>query len=146
MTDTILEFDTQVRAFLDTMKDVSVYESVRDDGNVASDADDKKAYIVYFGNDIVRGSDWEYGSIVGAQNDALLHPFGVFISAPSAAVRNAIIAYVRKGLLGKSFAGSGGVVETGEQNTYGDTDNTLKPTKFTYMLTFSAIIDRSEFA
>lgn len=143
MTDAILEFDTQVQALLATMKDVSVYESVRDDSD---DVAENAPYIIYFGNDVVRGNDWQYGSIVGAQNDALLHPFGVFVSAPAVGVRNEMIAFIRRSLLGKSFAGSGGIVETGEQNSFGDTDATIKPVKFTYMMTFSAIIDRSEYA
>ena len=137
MVDTVYQFDNDVRALLSTIKDVALSESTKE----ASES--SKAYIVYFGNDIVAGSSWEYGSLVGPQDDAIIHQFSVLISAPSTVARNAIVSEVRRRLVGTVLDNASAINETGMMNSFGDSDATLKPVKYTYFITFSAIIDRS---
>lgn len=140
MADPILSFDTAVQALLsDNLKDVALCESVESgEGSTAPQ------YIVFFGNDFIQGEAYSYGSITGAQDDAFIHQFSVLIVARNRNIRNAIVAAVRRLLVGTVIGNASGIRETGMQNGYGDTDGTLKPVKFTYFITFSVTMDRSD--
>jgi len=139
-SDPILRFDTAVQQRLsDNLKDVPIYESVED-----GDGSTSPQYIVFFGNDVVQGEAYSYGSITGAQDDAFIHQFSVLIVARNKSIRNAVVSAVRQLLVGTVLDNASGIRETGMQNGYGDTDGTLKPVKFTYFITFSVTMDRSD--
>ena len=139
MVDRILEFDKELLAALSTLKDISVYESVAE-----AESDGKPEYLVVFTNDSIRGEAYNHESIVSVTEDSFFHPFYVAVSARSAAARNRIVSAVRKKVLGNQFADSSAIIETGIMNSYGDSDITLKPVKYTYIMTFQATLDRSD--
>lgn len=132
-----VEFDAEVMRILrDHLKGVEVHQDVE-----ADDARKSKAYCVFFGNDRYFGSPYVHGSIAGPQHGSVYHYFGVHVSATSPSIRNRIVAEIRRLLLGRRILGGSAIRGSGDGSGYGDTDNTLRPTRYTYYLTFIVTLD-----
>lgn len=135
-----LYFDEEVIRLLgDNLAGIEVHQDVE-----ADDAIKSKAYLVYFGNDRLFGEASRMNSICGPTGDAYYHPFAIHVSATSPSLRNRIVAEVRKLLIGRSILASSAIRETGDGAGYGDTDNTLRPTRYTYYLTFQVMLDMGD--
>lgn len=132
-----LEFDAEViRILKNGLEGVGVYQDVE-----ADDAPKTKAYCVYFGNDRLYGTQFLHASIAGPQYGSVFHPFAIHVSATSPAIRNKMVAEIRRLLLGRRILDGSAIRETGDGAGYGDTDNTLRPTRYTYYLTFIVTLD-----
>lgn len=134
----VLEFDQGVLAELQKIQGVKVYDSVRPDED-----EEGKIYVVFFGNDVLPGEASRHRPITGYLEASVLHPFNVLIAAPTPAIRNKVVNEVRRRILSYTVDGASEVKETGQLNSYGDTDNTLKPVRYTYYVTFQVTLDRS---
>lgn len=132
-----MEFDDEVMRILrDGLAGVGVHQDVE-----ADDAPKTKAYCVFFGNDRLYGTPFSHGSIAGPQHGSVFHTFGIHVSATSPRIRNQIVAEIRRLLLGRRILDGSAIRETGDGAGYGDTDNTLRPTRYTYYLTFIVTLD-----
>ena len=141
MIDRVYEFDNAAKALLSQIPDVVWYESNAENVNTYDDPQ----YGVYFGNDVLAMSPYTGGGIAGHQDDAIVHPFSVFVSAPNQLIMNKLVSKIRSMLIGKTLIeGSSGIGENGTLNSYGDSDATLKPVKYTYFMSFTTTIDRSD--
>lgn len=133
----IEEFDAAVVSRLRTLTDVDVFLSRRPDDSYSG-----KSYLVFMGNTALPGAPRRHRPINSVRDASVYHPFGVFIASTSAQARNAIVSAVRRRLIGFQHDGSGEVEETGELNSYGETDSVIKPVRYTAYLTFQVLLDR----
>ncbi len=142
MADPVIEFDTEVLRRLGTMVPKFI-ENVSEDTLTPIEDRSAKTYAIFFGNDIVPGTAYKHMPITGSTTASALHMFSVFIVAPSPGVRNVLVSKVRSLLEGQIITDHSGMIqETGTMNSYADSDSTLKPVKYTYMLSFMVTVDR----
>lgn len=135
---TVEKFDEAAMKELETLKGVRVFDSLRPDGD-----NDGKDYVVYMPGDVTPGAMRKYGSIVGVTQAAVIHQFGVLVSSVSPKARNHLLAAVRRRLLGFQIPGTSEAFETGALNSYGNTDSTVRPVRYTSYVTFQVTVDRS---
>lgn len=139
MTTTV-EYDAEVRRVLrEGLPGVGVHEDLEPD-----DAKRTTAYVVMFGQDLMFGEYAKYSSVAGQRYDAAILLFGLHVSATTPSIRNKIVAHIRELLRGRRILDAGEIRETGDGVGYGDTDSTMRPTRYTYYLTFRAVIDLGE--
>lgn len=135
---TVAKFDEAMLEALRELPDVKVFESVRPDEDRSGNT-----YLVYSGGDIVPGASTNHEPITGFSEASVLHSFSVFIAAPTAGVRRAVQKAVRRIVLGFRLEGCTPPRETGQLNSYGDSDQTIKPVRYTALMTYQSTIDRS---
>lgn len=134
----VLSFDEVVTAELKTIPGIQVF-----DGKVPDEIDPKPAnYLVLDRNDIIPGEPAKHTPITGFADSSVFHPFGVLIVASSPDSRNNLIAAVRRRLFNLRVEGCSEIRETGQLNSYGSTDNVLKPSRYTSYNTYQATVDR----
>ena len=142
MIDPVLEFDEAAQELLQTLVP-NFIEEVSEDTLSPIESRKSKTYAIYFGNDVVPGTEYAHAPITGSADASAIHFFSVFIVASSPGVRNGLISKVRRLFEGQTITkGSGMISETGTMNSYADSDATLKPVKYTYMLSYKVTVDR----
>lgn len=135
---TVEKFDDAMLEALSVLPGVKVYDSVRPDNDREG-----QVYVVYFPGDIIPGSAEHHQPVTGFHQASVIHTFAIMISAPSARSRRKLQAAVRRVVLDVKVDGCTPPSETGQLNSYGNTDNTVKPVRYTGYMTFKSTIDRS---
>lgn len=134
---TVFDFDVAMIGELKKLP-VKVFDSARPEYDR-----DGSVYLVYSGGDIIQGTEHNYQPITGFKDAAVIHTFTVFVSAPSAEARNKVQAAVREVVFNAEFEGCTPVSETGQLNSFGATDNTVKPIRYTCIMTYNTTLDRT---
>lgn len=135
---TVDKFDELMLSALSVLPGVKVYDGVRPDEDR-----DGNMYVVYFPGDLIPGAAARHEPITGFKEASVLHPFAVMIAAPTARARRQLQAAVRRVILGFEVQGASGIRETGQLNSYGVTDATLIPVRYTQYMTYQVTVDRS---
>ena len=142
MVDPVIAFDTAALSRLRTLTP-NFFEEVSEDNLTPIESRKSKTYAIFFGNDLVPGTEYAHMPVTGSSTSSVLHFFSVFVVANSPGVRNALVSKVRQLFEGQTITASSGMItETGTMNSYADSDPTLKPIKYTYMLSYKVTVDR----
>ena len=132
----VYEVDQALMAHLRGIEGLTVVEDA-----VPGGAEGKSTYAVFFGGDLTPRA--KAVSMASPRYSAMMHTFAVLVAARTASVRNAVREEVRDRLVGWSAPGVGQVRETGQLNSYGDTDATIQPLKYACYMTFQTMISEA---
>jgi hypothetical protein len=132
----VYEVDQQLIKLLEGIEGLPVYEDT-----VPGGAQPGGVYAVFFGGDLTPRA--KAVSMVSPRYSALMHTFAVMVAARTARVRNQVREEVRNRLVGWAAPGVGQVRETGQLNSYGDTDATIQPLKYACYMTFQTMISEA---
>lgn len=132
----VYEVDKAILKHLQGIPGLSVVEDA-----VPGGAGGKSAYAVFFGGDLTPRA--KAVSMASPRYSAMMHTFAVLVAARTASVRNSVREEVRSRLVGWCAPGVGQVRETGQLNSYGDTDATIQPLKYACYMTFQTMISEA---
>ena len=127
----VYEVDQALMAHLRGIEGLEVVEDA-----VPGGAEGRSVYAVFFGGDLTPRAK-------APRYSAMMHTFAVLVAARTASVRNSVREEVRNRLVGWSAPGVGQVRETGQLNSYGDTDATIQPLKYACYMTFQTMISEA---
>ena len=123
----VYEVDQALMAHLRGIEGLEVVEDA-----VPGGAEGRSVYAVFFGGDLTPRA--KAVSMASPRYSAMMHTF---------AVLDSVREEVRNRLVGWSAPGVGQVRETGQLNSYGDTDATIQPLKYACYMTFQTMISEA---